>query len=84
MTSQASLGWSMTLAGAILFAGAGIVWLCDPVTGFADSIYGVVSYLPVLSGISMFLGGIWIATLPASTSRLYAPTWPPSGDGRET
>ena len=67
MTPQASLGWSVTATGAVLVAGAGVVWLFDPVIGFVDSNYGLVAFLLLLCGIAMSIGGLWIVSIPAST-----------------
>jgi hypothetical protein len=66
MTPQASLGWSIAATGAVLLAGAGVVWLFDPVVGFAESNYGIVAFLLLLCGIAMSIGGLWIVSIPAS------------------
>jgi hypothetical protein len=66
MTPQASLGWSIAATGAVLLAGAGVVWLFDPVIGFAESNYGIVALLLLLCGIAMSIGGLWIVSIPAS------------------
>ena len=68
MTPQMSLGWPVNTTGDVLLAGAGVVWLFDPVIGFMDSIYGVVAFLLLLGGIAMSLGGLWIVSIPASTT----------------
>jgi len=50
----------------VFLAGAIVVWIFDPDIGFPADAYGVVALLLIMSGISMFFGGLWITTLPPS------------------
>jgi hypothetical protein len=67
MRSQVSLGWSIAATGLVLLAGAGVVWLFDPVMGFVDSSYGVIAFLLLLCGLAMSVGGLWIVTVRIPT-----------------
>jgi len=66
VASQRSFGASIAGAGAVFLAGAIVVWIFDPDIGFPADAYGVVALLLIMSGISMFFGGLWITTLPPS------------------